>query len=87
MTTKSLEQTIPQESIERAIAAQLERSESLKRFTEVPDKLDQLITSQAEEEQRNMEYRAKLDKLQFGGSPVLQLSNWNPGQRSLARPG
>ena len=58
MTMKPLEQTIPQESIERAIAAQLEQSESLKRFTEVPDKLDQLITSQAEEEQRNMEYRA-----------------------------
>ena len=79
MTMKPLEQTIPQESIERAIAAQLEQSESLKRFTEVPDKLDQLITSQAEEEQRNMEYRAKLDKLQFQpGGRVLQMDTWDP---------
>ena len=75
MTTQT---QIPPDVLQRAVADEMAHNDALKRFTEVPDKLDQLITSQAEEEQRNMEYRAKLDKIQFGGSPVLQLSNWNP---------
>ena len=75
MTTQS---QIAPDVLQRAVADEMAHNDALKRFTEFPDKLDQLITSQAEEEQRNMEYRAKLDKIQFGGSPVLQLSNWNP---------
>ena len=79
MTTKPLEQTIPPDLLQRAVAEEMARNDALKRFTEVPDKLDQLITSQAEEEQRNMEYRAKLDKIQYQpNGQVLQLSNWNP---------
>ena len=76
--TMTMQTQIAPDVLQRAVADEIARNDALKRFTEVPDKLDQLITSQAEEEQRNMEYRAKLDKLQFGGSPVLQLSNWNP---------
>ena len=74
----TMQSQIAPDVLQRAVADEMAHNDALKRFTEVPDKLDQLITSQAEEEQRNMEYRAKLDKIQFGGSPVLQLSNWNP---------
>ena len=81
--TMTMQTQIPPDVLQRAVADEMARNDALKRFTEVPDKLDQLITSQAEEEQRNMEYRAKLDKLQFGGSPVLQLSNWNPANDPL----
>ena len=84
MTTKPLEQTIPQESIERAIAAQLERNESLKALTEVPGKLDQLTAEVTAENERNMEYRNKLDKLQYQpNGKVLQLSNWSPMDHAL----
>ena len=80
MATKPLDQTVPQEAIERAIAVQLERSESLKALTEVPAKLDQLTAEVTAENERNMEYRAKLDKMQFQpGGQVLQLGNWQPG--------
>ena len=84
MTTKPLEQTIPQEAIERAIADQLARSETLKSLTEVPAKLDKLATDAEAEAQRNMEYRAKLDSLQYQphGS-VLQMSNWSPMDSAL----
>ena len=79
MTMKPLEQTIPQEAIERAIASQLERNESLKALTDIPGKLDHLTAEVTAENERNMEYRAKLDKLQFQpGGQVLQLTNWNP---------
>ena len=83
MTTKPLEQTVSQEAIERAIASQLERNESLKALTDIPGKLDHLTAEVTAESQRNMEYRNKLDKLQFGGSQVLQLSNWNPANDPL----
>ena len=75
--------TIPQEAIERAIADQLERSEALKSLTGLPQKMDQLISDQQAEVERNMEMRAKLDRIQFGGAPVLQLSNWKPEDRLL----
>ena len=79
MSTKALEQTIPQEAIERAISSQLERSESLKALAEVPAKLHQLTADNEAEAQRNMEYRNKLDKIQFQpGGHVLGLENWNP---------
>jgi hypothetical protein len=84
MSTKALEQTIPQEAIERAISSQLERSESLKALAEVPAKLHQLTADNEAEAQRNMEYRAKLDSLQYQphGS-VLQMSNWSPMDSAL----
>ena len=72
-------QAIPQEAIERAIADQLARSETLKSLTEVPTKLDQLTADVAAETERNMQYRAKLDAFQYQpNGQVLQLSNWNP---------
>ena len=80
MTMKPLEQTVSRESIERAIAAQLERNESLKALTEVPAKLDKIAADAEAEAARNMEYRAKLDQLQFQpNGQVLQMSNWKPG--------
>ena len=87
MTTKSLEQTIPQESIERAIAAQLERSESLKALAEVPAKLDKIAADAEAEAQRNMEYRAKLDKNPIWRQPGTSAFQLEPGQRSPARHG
>ena len=70
---------IPQEAIERAIADQLARSEALKALTGVGDKLDKLAADAEAENQRNMEYRNKLDKIQFQpGGHVLGLENWNP---------
>ena len=82
MTTKPLDQTT-QDLIEKAISSQLERSESLKALTEIPAKLDKIAADNEAEALRNMEYRHKLDALQFGGSPVLQLSNWNPANDPL----
>ena len=79
MATKPEINDIPQELIERAIASQLARSETLKSLTEVPDKLDKLIADQETETRSNMEYRAKLDRLQFQpGGQVLQHGNWTP---------
>ena len=81
MTTQT---QIPPDVLQRAVADEMARNDALKRFTEVPDKLDQLITSQAEEEQRNMAYRAKLDALQYQpNGKVLQLSNWSPMDHAL----
>ena len=78
MTQQTLE--TPTDAIERAIAAQLERSETLKALTGLPDKMDKLLSDQTAERQANMEYREKLDRMQFQpGGQVLQMSNWNPG--------
>ena len=77
MANQNTIQDIPTELIERAIAAQLERSESMKALTDVPGKIDKLMADTAAEEARNMEYRAKLDTLQFQpGGLVLQHGNW-----------
>ena len=79
MTMQSLEQTIPQEAIERAIAAQLERSEALQSLTKLPAEVAKLTESIETDAKANMEYRAKLDKMQYQpGGQVPQLSNWNP---------
>ena len=78
MTTQAEIKDIPQELIERAIAAQLERSESLKSLTELPSQIAKLNETIESETKANMAYRAKLDALQFGGSPVLQQGNWTP---------
>ena len=79
MTMPALE-TIPAEAIERAIAAQLERSESLKALTQLPAEVARLSESIASDAQANMEYRAKLDRMQFQpGGPVLQLETWKAG--------
>ncbi len=80
MTTKPLEQTVSQDLIEKAIADQLQRNESLKALTEVPAKLDKIAADAEAESERNMEYRAKLDKLQYQpNGQTLQLGNWSPG--------
>ena len=78
------QQTIAPDALERAVADALARSEALQRLTSVPDALDALRTAQEAEEQRNMEYRGKLDRLQFQpGGNVLQMSNWNPNSPAL----
>ena len=82
MTQPALE-NISQEAIERAISNQLERSEALKALTAVPGKVDKMAADIEAEALRNMEYRSKVDKIQFGGAAVLQLNNWNPGDRLL----
>ena len=77
-------QAISQEVIEKAIADQLARSETLQSLTQVPGKLDQLTAEVTAENERNMEYRNKLDRLQFQpGGQVLQLSNWNAANDPL----
>ena len=72
-------QAIPQEAIERAIIDQLERSEALKSLTDLPATVAKLAESVDADAKANMEYRAKLDKIQYQpNGQVLQLSNWNP---------
>ena len=79
MTTKPLEQTVSQDLVEKAIADQLQRSETLQSLTKLPAEVAKLTESIAADAQANMEYRAKLDKLQYQpGGQVPQLSNWNP---------
>ena len=78
MTTQSEIKDIPQELIERAIAAQIERSESLRSLTELPAQIAKLNETIESETKANMEYRARLDALQFGGAAVLQQGNWTP---------
>ena len=61
-------------------------------LTKVQAKLEEAETARQEEiakredeEKRNMEYRSKLDKLQFQpGGPVLQLTNWKVGDHLLS---
>ena len=78
MTSPALE-NVSSDAIERAIQAQLERSESLKALAAVPAKLDKLAADVEAENKSNMEYRGKLDSLQYQpGGNVLQLANWNP---------
>ena len=73
--------TIPKELIERAIAEQLQRSEALKALTDLPAEVARLSEAIDADAQRNMEYRAKLDRLQFQpGGQVLQQGNWTPDQ-------
>ena len=81
MTTQTPDTpTIPHEAIERAIAAQLERSEALKGLAELPAQVAKLAASVDLDAKANMEYREKLDRMQFQpGGQVLQMSNWNPG--------
>ena len=76
-------QTIPPDVLAKAVSEEIARSEALKSLSEIPAKLDQLTAEVNAETAANMEYRAKLDFLQFGGSPVLQLSNWNPANDPL----
>ena len=80
MTMKPLEQTtIPQEAIEKAIATQLERSEALQSLTKLPAEVAKLSETIAADAQANMEYRAKLDALQYQPQGrVLQLDTWDP---------
>ena len=80
MTTPTVETPIiPNDAIERAIAVQLERSEALKGLSELPAQFAKLAADRTAEEQRNMEYREKLDRMQFAPTgAVPQLGNFNP---------
>ena len=81
LTTPALETpVIPAEAIERAIAAQLERSESLKALTQLPDKLDALTTETERLTKEQMALGHKMNTIQFQPSgPVLQLETWKAG--------
>ena len=80
MTTKTEIPDIPSEVIERAIAEQLRRSESLQALAQLPNEIAKLTQALDDEAQRNMTYRAKLDRLEFQpGGKVLQLDTWTPG--------
>ena len=80
MTTPALE-TPTHESIQRAIAAELERSEALKGLAELPAQFAKMEADRQLELAKNMEYRAKLDKIQYQpAGAVLQMSNWVPGK-------
>ena len=81
------------ESVTEAREAETTEMRGLKEtLTYVHGKLDEAETARTseaekreEEEKRNMEYRNKLDKIQFQpGGPVLQLTNWNVGDRLLS---
>ena len=84
MTTLPEIKDIPAEVIERAIQAQLERSESLKALTQLPSEIAKLSETVEAETIANMEYRAKLDRLQFQpGGQVPQMDNWKPSDRRI----
>ena len=79
MTTKPVEGTVSLDLIEKTIADQLQRNESLKALTEVPAKLDKIAADAEAEAQRNMAYRSKLDALQYQPQGrVLQMDTWDP---------
>ena len=83
MTTPALD-TVSTEVIERAIADQLARSETLKALTAVPAKLDKLTADMEAEAKRNMDLAGKIDKIQFQpNGQVLQMGNWKPGERLI----
>ena len=72
-------QPIGPEVLERAINDALAGNTALQRLSGVPDAVDAMKAAQEAEEQRNMEYRNKIDRLQFQpGGQVLQMSNWSP---------
>ena len=76
MTTQPI---IPADALERAITEAMGRNEGLQKLACIPDTLDALRTAHEAEEKRNLEYRAKLDQLQFQpNGQVLQMSNWSP---------
>ena len=84
MTTANEIKDIPAEVVERAIAAQLERSESLKALTKLPTEITRLSEALDAEAKSNMEYRQKLDKMQFQpGGQVPQVGNWTSDQPVL----
>ena len=81
MTTQT---PIPPDVLERAVNEALVRNEALKALTDLPGQIAKLNESAEAESRANMEYRAKLDRLQFQPSgPVLQMANWNPADDAL----
>ena len=76
--------TISPEAIDKVISDHLERSEALKSLTAIPGQLTKLAETVDAETKANMEYRSKLDKLQFQpGGQVLQLSTWSPRDNAI----
>ena len=70
--------------LERAIADALGGNDVIKRLSGVPDQLDAMKSAAEQENQRNMEYRAKLDGMQYQpNGQVLQQGNWTPGDRAI----
>ena len=76
-------QTIPPDVLERAVNERLAGDTAAQQLTTVVERVDKLSETIASDAQANMAYRAKLDALQFGGSQVLQLTNWNPANDPL----
>ena len=72
-------QTIPPDVLERAVNERLAGDSASKQLTGLVERMDKLTADNESEELRNMEYRAKLDRLQFQpGGRVLQMDTWDP---------
>ena len=77
-------QTIAPEVLEQAINDALAGNTALQRLSGVPDAVDAMKAAQQVEATVNMEYRQKLDRLQYQpNGHVLQMSNWNPQSPAL----
>ena len=74
---------ITDDAIKRIITQELERSESLAALTALPNRLDKVVAETERITREQMEFGQKLHQVQFGGSSVLQLSNWKPGDHLL----
>ena len=72
------------EVIERLVTNHLQNNGTLQRLTEIPDKVDKLSETLDYERGEIMKLGQKLNTIQFQpGGRVLQLENWQPGERML----
>ena len=77
-------QTIPPDVLERAVNERLAGDSANKQLTGLVERMVELTAEVTAEGQRNMEYRAKLDSLQYQpNGQVLQWNNWNPANDPL----
>ena len=76
--------TIDPAALERAVAERLAGDGAAKQLTAVAEQVGKLQESFDAEQAHNMEFRQKLDQLQFQpAGAVLQLSTWKAGERLL----
>ena len=75
---------IPQDILERAVNERLAGDSASKQLTGLVERMDKLTADNEAEALRNMEFRNKLDKLQYQpGGQVIQMTNWNPANDPL----
>ena len=70
--------TISPDALERAVNERLAADTASKQLTDLVTRVDKLVTDGEVETKNNMEFRAKVNQVQFGGASVLQMSNWGP---------